>query len=466
MSGVMMPEQVATLMPKVRGSSAINPTIHNLFATNASAGTQFRYDGLSQVVFNLPAFKGSWLNPTRTYLRYNFESDTGCFPVDVVTPFERSQLRIGNQVVSDVLDVHVLQKIQSNMESVSTKLANANKTGDMRLQTKDAVADIAGMNNSPACLKEIYNNGGTTLEHQLIDPVLGRSWDGQDKYIPLGFFSGSGNSSAELTMWLSAPEEFLVREDAGTFGYTLTNIELICEVVQMPDAVNDKLSAHLNTSGSVKIPLSIYRLHNTHIPQNTQNAELSVMEHAHDLENIISVIRPQNRPAITDYNGGTKWNSNMSFFGGHGDRTVPEGDANFNTTGAVKSIQWRYDTKLYPQKRLEAGAKDSKALMLHTLNTLDKWDEDSFLGAMFRNGTQWDYGGVFCLVNSFKTSRDDLLNGLNSSATSGALELSLILKKPAQVPLLVQHFTKANYTLELKKGGFATIYNGGGKEGV
>ena len=461
MSGVLVPEQVATLLPKTRGMSGINPTIHNLFATNASAGTQFRYDGLSQVVFNLPAFKGSWLNPTRTYLRYNFESDAGCFPVDVVTPFERSQLRIGNQVVSDVLDVHVLQKLMSNMERVSTKLANANKTGDFRLQA------VNGGDMSPTNLKSIYNNGGTTLEHQLIDPVLGRSWDGQEKYIPLGFFSGSGNSSAELTMWLSAPEEFLVRDTAGSLGYTLTNVELVCEIVQMPDAVNDKLSAHLNASGSVKLPLSIYRLHNTHIPQNTQNAELSVMEHAHDLENIISVIRPQNRPAIVDYDGATKSFNNLAFLGGHGDRDKAEGDADFNQSGAVKSIQWRYDTKLYPQKRLEAGAKDSKAMLLHTLNTLDKWDDDSFLGTMYKNGTMWDYGGVFCLVNSFKTSRDEgLLNGLNSSATSGALELSLILKKPAQVPLLVQSFTKANYTLELKKGGFATIYNGSGKESV
>ena len=104
--------------------------------------------------------------------------------------------------------------------------------------------------------------------------------------------------------------------------------------------------------------------------------------------------------------------------------------------------------------------------MFHALNTLDKWDDDCFLGAMFRNGTQWDYGGTFCLVNSFKTSRDDFMNGLNSTSTGSGIEMSLGLKKPAQVPLLVQSFVKSSYTLEIQKGGHTTIYNGAVKDSL
>lgn len=464
MSGVLVPEQVATLMPKVRGMKGIKPKIHNIYPVNFSAGTEARYDGLSQVVFNIPSFKGSWLNPTRSYLRYNFKSDSGCFPVDIVCPFERSQLRIGNQVVSDIQGVDVLQRILSNFEPVSKKFANANKTGDFRLQSKDGSAGVTGMNIGANCLAEIYTNG-TTLEHPLIDPVIGRSFDGQEHYIPVGHFSGV-SASAELTMWLNDPKEFLVRSDVGSLGFTLSDIELVLEVVEMPESINNKLTMALNNNGKVQIPISIYRLHNNHIPQNTQQAELTINESGHDVENVISVMRPQNRTAIVDYNGDDKFASNMFFLGGHGDRTKAEGDGDFNQTGSVKSIQWRYDTSLYPQRKLENGPRDNKNMLFHALNTLDKWDDDCFLGAMFRNATQWDYGGTFCLVNSFKTSRDDFLNGLNSTSTGAGIEMSLGLKKPAQVPLLVQSFCKSSYTLEIQKGGHTTIYNGAVKDSL
>ena len=120
---------------------------------------------------------------------------------------------------------------------------------------------------------------------------------------------------------------------------------------------------------------------------------------------------------------------------------------------------------LFPNRRLENGTRDNKNMMLHTLNTLDKWDDDCFLGAMYKNGTQWDNGGTFCLANNFKTSRDEnMLNGLNSTSTGAGIELSIGLKKPAQEALLLQSFVKSNYTLEIQKGGLTTIYNGSAKE--
>jgi hypothetical protein len=67
---------------------------------------------------------------------------------------------------------------------------------------------------------------------------------------------------------------------------------------------------------------------------------------------------------------------------------------------------------------------------------------------------------VFAIVQSFKSSKDNIQNALNSSATGAPLELSLALKKPASEALRVEHFVKSNYTLNIVKGGQTTLING------
>jgi hypothetical protein len=71
---------------------------------------------------------------------------------------------------------------------------------------------------------------------------------------------------------------------------------------------------------------------------------------------------------------------------------------------------------------------------------------------------------VFAIVQNFKTSRDDYVNGLNSAATGAPLMLSLQLAKPAQVPLRVESFCKNDYTLNVTKMGQATVLNGSARE--
>jgi hypothetical protein len=105
--------------------------------------------------------------------------------------------------------------------------------------------------------------------------------------------------------------------------------------------------------------------------------------------------------------------------------------------------------------------KDNKNAYLNAIHTLDRWDYDCFAGTMMPDGKgYWDEGGVFALVQSFKSSRDDYNNGINSAAGGQALLLSITLKKPAQEALRIESFCKSSYQLNIKKGGNVDIING------
>jgi hypothetical protein len=77
------------------------------------------------------------------------------------------------------------------------------------------------------------------------------------------------------------------------------------------------------------------------------------------------------------------------------------------------------------------GTNDNKLAIFNALHTLDIASNESYAATMQHDGESvWDKGGAFAIVRSFKTSRDDYLNSLNSSSTCAPPELSISLKKP------------------------------------
>ena len=454
MSGSAVPRQVVGLMPKVKGLKGLRPKIHSLYPINSSGTTSFNpTSGNNQIVFAVPSFKNSWLNPQRSLLRFKFQTNSGTFAPHGVHPFNRLQIRIGQQVVEDVLGYSSICKVLSNLDSVCKKMGNSHASGDYRSSI-----------NRPdtATLKSIYENG-TTIEHNFASGIIGR--DFQEHYLAIGAFNASGGYAMEITLWLEDPSVVCVRDTAGVPDYTLSEVEMQLEVVEMPQNVNDKLDKELYNGGKISIPFSTFRLHNNHISQEAQNAELSINESAQNLSAVFTTIRPQSLPAITDYDSATKGIDNLMFLGAHGDHNLADTDTNYNQTAKVKSFQYSYDTMLYPQKRLEMSSRDSKNALLYAVSGLDLWDTDSFVGATNKDGlANWEHSGVFVIAQNFKTSRDDYLNGLSTQSTGAPLLLSISLAKPAQVPLKLESFCKSDYTLNITRMGQASVLNGSAQE--
>ena len=105
----------------------------------------------------------------------------------------------------------------------------------------------------------------------------------------------------EATLWLEDPAIATLLADAGAVGYTLSDVQLQLEVVEMPQSLNEKLDKELFNGGAFKLPYSTWRQHINHIPSGSQNAELSINESAHNIENVMTIMTKQNRPAIVNY---------------------------------------------------------------------------------------------------------------------------------------------------------------------
>ena len=449
-----VPKQLLSL-PKVSGIKGINNAVHSIFPVNATGNTEFKYDGNSTISFMIPAYSRGFFNPQRSFIHFKATTTNGWL-TDGVPVINRMVLRSGNgAVLEDIQGYSTIQRCLSNFESVCAKHSACNYTGDFSVNRF-----IDGDMNADD-FKEIYTNG-TTVQHQLLSGLLGKA---QQHYLPVGLFNASGGFSLELQLYLEDPLIACVRDNAAAAGsnptYTLTDVSLQMEIVSMPAQLTDRLDAELYNNSKVSIPFSTYRLHQSYIPSGSQSVELSISESAHDLEAIYTCIRNQN---LGTYRGAdstdTDFLDNLSFLGGHGDRTKDKSDGTYADT-AVETYQFRYDTDYYPAKRAEMALKDNKLALLNALHTLDMVNADCYAGTMIKDSTSlWDSGGTFCIVQSFKSSRDDYLNSLNSSSTGAPLELSLSLKKAAAQALRVEHFVKSNYTLNIMKGGQTTLING------
>ena len=442
-----VPSQLLGLVPKVSGLKGLNNRIHEIYPVNASLSSQFSPQSVDTLQFNIPALPG-WLNPTRSYLKFNFKADAGSFPVGGIYPFSRMDLRVGNSMIESVQNYHVLQKMLSNMEPYCAKKTNAHKSGDWRANNLDSASDFARFEK------------GQVVEHGIISGVLGRDFN--EHYIPISYFANSGGEAIQLSFYLNEAREFMARADGGmipdgaTTGYVLENVCLVIECVELPINLTTRMDKELYSGSKVSLPFKTFRSHTNHIPQGSQNAELSINENSADLEASLTAIRPQVYSPIYDYADDGK--SNLDFVGGHLDFTKSDLESGF-TEDKIGSVQWRFGTNLYPQRRLETSAHDSKDVLLHTLATLDKFDDDAWLGGLNYDGTpNWD-NGAFMLAQSFKSSRDDYNNGIAAASIGGPLELSISLAKPATKALKLETFCRANYTLNLSKGGATSVLN-------
>jgi hypothetical protein len=450
-----VPKQLMSL-PKVSGIKGIDAKVHTIHPVSATGNTTFAYDQNNVISFMIPAYSRGFFNPQRSFLHYNVTTTDG-WMADGCPVVNRMVIKAGNgAVIEDIQGYSTIQRCLSNFDKVCDKFANSSVFGDY------SVNRLVNGNLTGGQLKEIYTNNAT-MQHHLLSGLLGK---GQQHYIPVGLFNSSGGFAFEITLYLEDPKVCTVKDEASSIadnvaaGYTLKDVSLQMEIVTMPAQLTDRLDAELFNNSKVSIPFSTYRLHQSYIPANSQSVELQISESAHDLEAVYTCIRKQVTGVYGAEITAKVWDDCLSFLGGHGDRTLTKQDSTYADV-AVESYQFRYDTKYFPAKRAEMGSNDNKLALFNALHTLDIASNESYAATMQHDGESvWDKGGAFAIVQSFKTSRDDYLNSLNSSSTGAPLELSISLKKPAAEALRAEHFVKSNYTLNIIKGGQTTLING------
>jgi len=316
-----LPKQLMSA-PRVQGAKAVKSEDHRIYPVNATGNTIFSFDeGNSTVSFMLPALQGSFYNAAKSYLSFKIKTNTGCVVADGCPIFRRMTLKTGNgQLIEQIDGYAAIQRALSNFESVSSKLANATRTGDFRANTMM----VGSGEPNFATKKSMYENGAV-IQHELLSGILGK---GQEYYVPLHLFNGSGGFAFNLELELENPQICCVKDaDATVLGYSISDVEFQMNVVKLDKSITDKLDSELYKNSKVSLPLTTYRLHQSYIPANSQMVDLTISEAAHDLECVYSLIRRQNLNQDARLGDtadklwqGIPYGDQLNTLGHHGDR--------------------------------------------------------------------------------------------------------------------------------------------------
>ena len=418
--------------PKIRGLKSVETKSITLRPVNASTNTVFRADGNNQLVFHIPAYSNSYISPRSSFLSMIVKAirDSGDTTTDfrfnpLYPVFERIQVKSSSgMIICDIDDLHILQKLVSNFDPEwESKMAIK---GDNRIAVvADDTADLVG--------------DGVTIQHDILAGLFS-----QDHYLPVGLFSGSAGHALEITLWLNDARKCMVASDAsyaGNYNYELSNCNFQLEVVKLPESVTQKLNAQIMKGDKVSIPMVNYRSHKSYIPASSKSVDITISESAHDLDSVMTVILPD---SVNDQKGAiVRGNEPNTYF--YGGRTYP-----------VESYIFNYADKYYPMQKVELKTPDQRLALMHAIKNLDLSEKPPY--AAMPN----IWKDQFCIVQSFKTSKeDDFENGLNTSSSGAPLMLQLAVKQADSAKAYrVVSFVKQNQTLNIFKGGQTTLTDG------
>ena len=180
-----------------------------------------------------------------------------------------------------------------------------------------------------------------------------------------------------------------------------------------------------------------YRSHKAYFPANYRSIDVTISESAHDLESVMTVIVPD-QIAPSPYSEMYGNETNTKFHGG--------------TLTPIESYQWNYADRMYPAQKVELKTRDQRLALLHTIKNLDLTAKKAIIT---QPGSWLDQ---FCIVQSFKTSKeDDFENGLNTSSSGIPLILQLTAKEILPNAKRIISFVKQNQTLNIFKGGMTSL---------
>jgi hypothetical protein len=146
---------------------------------------------------------------------------------------------------------------------------------------------------------------------------------------------------------------------------------------------------------------------------------------------------------------------NVRFLGGVSG-TVSSGSGT-KAVSKVQDYQFNYADRYFPAQKCELKTKDQRLALMHAVKNLDLTGKSPYV----LKPNEWTK--QFCIVQSFKTSKeDDFENGMNTSSSGAPLILQLSLDAPlaAGTSYRVVNFVKQNQTLNIFKGGYTSLTDG------
>ena len=444
-SAIALPRALVS-PPRVSGDDRLKSTNVTLYPANASGATAFSPTNNSRIVFNIPAYAKSFINPKRSYLSYTITKTGTTAETKIINNcpwIDRMILKAGSQMVEDLQDYSTLERAMSQFDGVDYMESRGHLVGDYTevVRKADATTATAHMTKVLA-----LQQAGRTYTKPLLSGVIGKE---QEFFVPVGLFEGSGAHALQMELYLAKDNQVcqLQTSSTQTPTYTISNVGLHLEVVQLPERAMGAFNEAVMSGGMVSLPYATHRVFRQYVPSSQLSIDMNIVESAKNVERVLIALRKQanlSAYSLSDLDGVVN------------DQFDLEGGA--NSTAKVSQYQFRYGTEQFPPAPVE-NAGGSLPTILQALSSMDMLNESVRLTSLDKSGDPVFENTGFVIAQGFKTSADDIENGLNTASSGAPIELKL--KFSANTANLAMFaFVKSSFSLNIKTGGNVSLVDG------
>lgn len=404
-------------MPKQRQVSGIKSQTVEISPVNGSSATVYDPNTQNRLIFQIPSYPNGFLDCSKTFIKVRVASlSAGSAFEDGLPIFERVMVKSGSgAVLEDIQDVDVLESLLELNKERSLGSARTALTGD----------------NIVALANRNTRQSGNFVCRPVPGGVLG---EGQEYYLPLHLMGGP--YALELELWLN-PATRCVRTAASatTAAYTLDNVSLQLEIVNMPEDVCKKLDTAICGGESLTVPFSTFRTYRNIIGSGATTASIQIHEVSPNVEGVMMAFLPSAAPASDIerflFEGGSESGSEV-----------------------LKEYQFRYADRympLQPVKNLHLGS--TPALMNVLKNSpvpnpkFCELDGTHFPLYMTKK---------FFIKEDFQTD-PSLISGLSTQAHAGPIESFLTFNAGLSADILARTYAKSSHNISVGRDGITGL---------
>lgn len=433
--------------------SGINCYRTTVLPSNSSGTYSYEPSGNNRVIFDIPAFENSFINTKRSYIRFQLFALGTAREQAVLCPgapiFRRLLLK-GNkgQVLEDIDSYDVLCRIMNNFKTAEELDSKQYLIKDTRLNTIDTTTDWSK---------------GQNVIHELNSGLLGKV---QEFLVPVSALNASQGNAFRLELWLNDVAKLFPNTKHATdinVSYKIEEVAFEMELVEVSPEIMSDINRELANGSQIALPYKSWRSHTSHM-SGGQTFKANISESAHNVEAVFSVMYPQTAGSIiAPVVNSTKINATSKdpyrFTGGR--FKIDETNTPAANDQIVQKYSYRYGAKYYPLAPVNLD-KDSVVALENIVSGFELDEKMPFMASNTDGKTFAHFeSDCFMIAQNFKTTNDNLYNGLNSSSTGSPIELNLEFKNSlvsgTTGDLEIQSFIQSTNVLYIQQNGQASL---------
>ncbi len=407
-------------MPKQSQVAGIKSQTLEINPTNGSSSSVYGANN-NRLIFNVGSIPNGFLNTKKSFIKFDLKvtsTTANSHRVAAGIPiFNRMIVKTGSgSVLEDVQDLDVYDRLSLNMESYSSA------------SSKNALLGWGGTDVQNATLQY----AGTTYVKPLPSGVLGKD---QEFYIPLHLMGSTYAFEVELQL---AAASSVAQRIAGTdtnVEFTITNVSLQLEVVNMPEDVCRKLDVAICGGEALRIPYSEVKAYRNNVPSGVTRHSVQTHEVSPNVEKVMTVIRPATFTIADD---------KFAFVGG---KKAAGGN------NIVDEYQYRYADRYAPLQPAKTGSNSNGALA-NIVRELG-FESMPWFSSTSTNGDSEFSIKSFFILQDFQTD-PELVSGLSTMAHASPIETYLTFAANTTDALSLETFAKSTNALEISGNGVAS----------